>query len=174
MTKTKSIQQQHKKLLFPILLYIVFVFPVSILPSVMVQPLIGSLQGTIAEIGFITSAFYYTYVFFQWPMGLLLDKHGALMLLRVCAGIIVLSLLIFYFSTNILTAFLARLLAGIGSSIAIPGALFIIHHGFPKHKFLFLAGLVECLVTLSAGISRRVNMQSFFKKLVFPTKPRKN
>ena len=140
------------------LLFVMFIFPIGVFPSLIISNLISQKEivTSVFEASILASSFYYTFVLVQWPIGLLLDRYGAIIILRISIILSILGLLIFYFSDNFFVAVFSRILNGLAGGAAIPVALFIAHHGFSQVKFLILAGVVEFLAMSSSGLSQLV------------------
>ena len=102
---------------------------VALLPQKMIH-----LSGSVAQVGYIASAFALTFVLIQIPMGRLSDTWGFKPFLFIgyltCAG----SGVLYYFSNDVIPILLGRMLQGIGEVPvwSLPPALLALHH--PRHK----------------------------------------
>lgn len=150
--------RRHNFMLIMTLLFVMFIFPIGVFPSLIISNLISQKEivTSVFEASILASAFYYTFVLIQWPIGLLLDRYGAIIILRISIILSIIGLIIFYLSNNFFVAVLSRILNGLAGGAAIPVALFIAHHGFDEAKFLILAGVVEFLAMSSSGLSQLV------------------
>lgn len=125
-------------------------------PSVMVPQLMQSFAINTAQVGFLTSAFYYTYVFLQMPAGILVDRFGARRLLLCAAILLTFSCLLFSNAQHFQQANFSRALMGIAASPGIVAALFLARHWFPARRFALLVGLTEMLGLFGAGIGEPI------------------
>ena len=102
---------------------------VALLPQKMIH-----LSGSVAQVGYIASAFALTFVLIQIPMGRLSDNWGFKPFLVIgyltCAG----SGVLYYFSNDVLPILLGRMLQGIGEVPlwSLAPALLALQH--PRHK----------------------------------------
>lgn len=112
----------------------------------------GEFNLTPSELGYLTAAFYYSYVFMQIPVGLCYDRFSArrvlcIASLSLCMGVIGLSISHFFWQ-----AFFARVLMGIGSSFGFVGMLCITSAWFSTQRFTLLIGISETLAMLGVAL----------------------
>src|SRR5882724_5321788 len=69
-----------------------------------------------AEIGLLSSAFFFSFAAAQIPLGIALDRYGPKRCMLVCAGIAFLGTLAFATATTPVGLVTARVLMGLGSS----------------------------------------------------------
>ncbi len=106
-----------------------------------------------SEVGYLTAAFYFSYVIMQIPVGLAYDNFGPKRILSfasltLCFGIVCLAL-----SQNYWQAMLGRLLMGVGSSFGFIGMLYVTASWFSPKRFGILIGLSETLAMLGVSIA---------------------
>ena len=112
------------------------------------------LAADTAAIGLMNSCFYWAYAAMQIPAGMLIDKLGAKKL--ATAGIILVSLGSLYFATitSITDASIARIIIGIGASVAFICAMKLIIIWFPPYRFALVAGLTNLAGYIGASIGQ--------------------
>ncbi|MCW5730767.1 MAG: MFS transporter [Alphaproteobacteria bacterium] len=119
-------------------------------PSVMVEDLMRDFAVGGAILGNLSAFYFYAYASLQIPVGLLLDRHGPRRLLTgaalLCAG----GSLVFALAPGLGTAYLGRLLIGIGAGFTWVGALTLVTLFFPARRFALLVGLAQLIGMLGA------------------------
>jgi len=95
---------------------------------------------SLEQFGIIGSAYYITYSFMQIPVGILLDRFSARVLITVASGLCAFGALWFGFAYEFFPAFVSRLLIGLGSSFGFVALLITTLNWFPKKHFAFLIG----------------------------------
>ena len=141
---------------FYLMQYGLLVFPSAITPDLQ-----QSFQVTATEIGILYSAFLYTYVVMQIPVGFLFDKYSTRKLLFF--PILLLALGCFLLSTaqDFYMAVLSRMIIGLSGSFAFVGAIYIGRSWFSLLMFPIIVGLTEAasgigsigFTTILAGLS---------------------
>jgi MFS family permease len=94
-----------------------------------------------AEIGMLSSAFFFSFVAVQIPLGMALDRFGPRLCLVVCAGVTVVGAIVFASATSAAGLILARVLLGLGASASLMAPLSVFARRFPPNRFAPLAGL---------------------------------
>ena len=124
-------------------------------PSVMVDRLMAdfSIGGTV--LGTLSSLYFYAYASIQIPVGVIIDRWGAripfaLALLLATAGSA-----LFAAATDIATAYLGRILIGVGAAFAWVSVLKISSLHFPPRRFAMLSG-AGMFVGLIGGLTGQV------------------
>ena len=119
------------------------------IPSVLSQQLRTSLMLDVADVGILYSAFLYTYVVMQIPVGMLFDRFRSRNLLFTASILLAFGCLIFAVSDNLYVAIIGRMIMGIGGSFAFVGALYLGRTWFPIVIFPLIVGLTEAMSGLS-------------------------
>ncbi len=129
---------------------------IRIAPSAMELPLRHHFALSATGFGLLSSIYYYTYVPFQIPVGVLMDRFGPRRLLTIaCAGCAIGSLL--FATTKIFgVAIVGRAVMGFGSAFAYVGVLKIATIWFPEDKLGMIAGLASAIGTVGAMIGDNV------------------
>src|SRR3989338_6717650 len=94
-------------------LFVMFQFMLQGAPSVMLHPLIVDLKTDVIGVGFLTSSFFYTYVFCQVPAGILVDRFGPRKCLIVGIFLLAASSFLFGLAHSLWMARLIRMLMGL-------------------------------------------------------------
>ncbi len=118
--------------------------------SVFLNQMIPDLQTSAAQIGLLSSCYYYAYALMQLPAGTLVDRYGPKKL--VLGGIILVVIGTLWFSTinGVWAGGTARFLIGIGSAFAFVSALQFIIIWFPQSRFALLAGMTNFMGYIGA------------------------
>lgn len=118
----------------------------------MVGPLMLDFHASLAEIGFLSSSFFYTYVILQIPAGILVDRFGARALLAGGCLLTSMAAIIFGCVHEFDDAVAMRLLMGLASSPGVVGVMYLAGRWFPREKFVLLAALVETIGMLGGAV----------------------
>lgn len=122
-----------------------FQFVLQSTPNVMIVDLIHCLHVNETEIGFLTSSFFYTYLFFQIPAGMVVDRYGARIVLASSVLLGGLSCMLFAMADTLAAAELSRLLMGLVTAPCVPAVMYVAAKHFSTKKFTVLAGLAESI-----------------------------
>ena len=94
-----------------------------------------------AEIGLLSSAFFFAFAAAQIPLGIALDRYGPKRCMLICAAIAFLGTLAFAVATTPAALVTARILMGLGSSCYLMAPLALYAKRFPPERFTLLAGI---------------------------------
>jgi len=97
------------------------------------------------QLSIIGAAYYLTYGIMQIPVGILIDRYGARLLLTIAITVCVFGVFLFSIAQDFYLAIFGRLLMGLGSSFGFVGLLIIALNWFPRQRFGFFAGLAQFL-----------------------------
>jgi MFS family permease len=101
-----------------------------------------------ADIGLLSSAFFFSFAAAQVPLGIALDRVGPRRSMLVCAVVAVIGAVTFSIATTPLGLILARALLGLGSSCFLMAPLALYARRFQPDRFATLAGLQVGIGTL--------------------------
>ncbi|AMO56724.1 hypothetical protein GZ77_02915 [Endozoicomonas montiporae] len=120
--------------------------------SVMLPELQHSLNLDLPQVGWVTSAFLYTYLIFQIPGGVVADRFSGRWTLFVCC--LLLASACFWFSRagSFTEATMARGFMGIATAPGIVVCMSLVACWFPKRWFPALSGLVESMALLGGAL----------------------
>ena len=116
--------------------------------GVIAPNLAGDLGLSAAEIGLLSSAFFFAFAAVQLPLGMALDRFGPRLVLLVCAGITVVGAILFASATTTTGLVVARILLGLGCSSSFMAPLALYAKRFPPDRFATLTGLQLGLGTI--------------------------
>ncbi len=118
------------------------------------NPLIRQELGlSISQMGYLLSAFLWSYAFCQLPTGAMVDKIGPRRLLTVGLSLWSLAQLLGGFVQGFNQFFVARLLLGVGEAPQFPTGARVVRDWFnPRHRGL-ATGIFNCASTLGVAIS---------------------
>ena len=94
-----------------------------------------------AEIGLLSSAFFFSFAAAQIPLGIALDRYGPKRCMLLCAVVAFLGALAFAVATTPAGLVTARVLLGLGSSCYLMAPLALYAKRFPPERFTLLAGI---------------------------------
>ena len=113
-----------------ILLFVILQFYHSS-PAVIASDLMTDLSLTAANLGFLSSFFFYAFAVIQIPMGAAIDHFGARRLILILSVIGIAGAVIFSLAGTYHTAVLGWSLMGLGMAIALMGTYKLITIWFP-------------------------------------------
>jgi MFS family permease len=116
--------------------------------GVIAPDLAAELSLSAADIGLLSSAFFFAFAAVQLPLGIALDRFGPRKVLLVCAGITVAGAIMFAVATSAGGLIAARILMGIGCSSSLMAPLALYAKRFPPERFATLIGLQLGLGTI--------------------------
>lgn len=129
--------------------YILRLIPNLIMPELFAQFNIGA-----KEFGTFAGIYYIGYIVIHIPIGLLLDRFGAKLVLPLCIILTTLGLTPILYATSWEYVLVGRLFTGIGSSAAIVGALQIFRIIFPNN-FSRMLGIMVCFSLITVVYSNK-------------------
>jgi MFS family permease len=94
-----------------------------------------------AEIGLLSSAFFFSFAAAQIPLGIALDRYGPKRCMLLCAVVAFLGALAFAVATTPAGLVTARVLMGLGSSCYLMAPLALYAKRFRPERFTLLAGI---------------------------------
>jgi MFS family permease len=108
---------------------------------------------TPAQIGLLSSMFFFLFAAIQIPLGMALDRFGPRICLSVGAAVTVLGCIAFASAASPQGLIAGRALMGLGAAGALVGALTVYARRFPAHRFAMLTGLQVGVGTVGALIA---------------------
>jgi sugar phosphate permease len=121
-------------------------------PGVMGRELQLAFSVGTAELGLLSSFFYYPYIAMQIPVGLLVDRYSIRFLLTIMAILTALGCVVFGISSSLWVAIIGRMLIGFSAAFAFVSALRLAAMWFPPSKLGLLAGLTQALGMWGAAV----------------------
>ena len=101
-----------------------------------------------AEIGVLSSAFFFAFAAVQLPLGVAIDRFGAKRCMLVCTAVVVVSALMFAWGRTPTELTTARVIMGVGTSCYLIAPLALYAQRFAPDRFAMLAGLHMAVGTL--------------------------
>lgn len=118
-----------------------YAFLQRIAPSVMVQDLMAEFAVGAAMLGNLSAIYLYAYAGLQIPIGVLIDRWGARLMIALALAVAGAGSLLFGTAETLGLAYLGRLLIGVGSAVGFVGTLMLVGEWFPPGRFALLSGL---------------------------------
>ena len=122
-------------------------------PAVLAEDLIHSFNASGAVAGLMASAYFYPYALMQAPGGIIADKLGARLLVTICMFVASVGSVLFSMAGSVTTAFLARVLVGLGVSAVLVPTYKALTSWFPYRQFVMAASLVISIAGLGGVVA---------------------
>jgi MFS family permease len=118
----------------------------------MVSDLMETFAVGAAVLGQLSALYFYPYALLQIPIGILLDRFGARLLLSGAMAAAALGTVAFGLAHSLELAYAGRFLIGAGSAVGFIGSLALASQWFPPRRFATLAGLAM-LIGMTGGFA---------------------
>ena len=132
--------------------FYLFSFFAQVEPGLAPGPIALHYHLSNADLGTLTSVFYWIYGPMQIGAGLLMDRYGAKRFILLGSFACAAGTLIFAVSGSAVFGGLGRALTGFGASFAFVAALWLVNHWFPPERFALLTGGVGSIGMLGTAI----------------------
>lgn len=114
-------------------------------PAICAQDLMKNFELSATAMGFISSAYFYTYGFMQLPMGILIDSFGPKRILMVTGILSGIGSILFGLAYDFKSLLFSRTLIGLGVASVFVSALRILRDEFRPHELGGVSGLLMML-----------------------------
>ena len=121
--------------------------------GVIAPDLAAELHLSAAQIGLLSSAFFFVFALAQLPLGVAFDRFGPKRCLLVCAVVVVLGIVVFAGAHSAAGLTLGRALLGLGAASFLMAPLAIYARWFARDRFSTLAGLQIGVGTIGTLLS---------------------
>jgi MFS family permease len=121
--------------------------------GVIAPDLATELHLSAAQIGLLSSAFFFVFAAAQLPLGVAFDRFGPKRCLLVCAAIVILGIVVFATAGSAAGLTLGRALLGLGAASFLMAPLAIYARWFARDRFSTLAGLQIGVGTIGTLLS---------------------
>ncbi|MDR1433463.1 MAG: MFS transporter [Puniceicoccales bacterium] len=136
--------------------FYLYEYLVRVAPSVMESELAKQFSASAATMGMGVATYYFIYAPLQLFAGIMFDKFGGRTILVPASIIVVVGCLVPIIPSNSLICVAAgRTLAGIGSSFAFIGVMYLASVWFYDHRLAFLSGLATSFGIFGALLGQR-------------------
>lgn len=129
--------------------YVFFQFLIQASSSLMQDDWLRQFGLNHLTVSYLSASFFYTYLFFQIPAGLIYDRYRARTILTVASLSLGLGCLLFAGATSFYFAVFARMLMGAGAAFGFVGMLKITSTLFPSKQFPLMVGISEAFAALA-------------------------
>ena len=116
--------------------------------AVIAPNLINDLRLNAETLGVLGGAFFYSFALFQIPMGPLLDRVGPRYVICYSVMVAAAGAFLFAIAGSFTTAFVGRVLIGLGMASVLMGSMKVFILQFPLEKFATLSGILLSVGTL--------------------------
>lgn len=118
----------------------------------MIPQLMQSFGINATEVGFLTTAFFYSYIVMQIPSGILIDLFGPKVILSIGCFAAATACMIFSTCHEVWMAKSSRILMGLTCAPGIVATLTLAASWFKEQRFALVAGLTETLSMMGAAM----------------------
>jgi MFS family permease len=130
--------------------FMFYKYALEVSPSVMTSTLMTAFDISGAALGNLAACYFYAYLIFQIPAGLLLDRFGPRKTTTLAIMLCALGSLVFARADTLLVAGIGRFITGAGAAFAAVNCLKLIANWFPSRQFAFMTGLMMSVAMLGA------------------------
>jgi sugar phosphate permease len=116
--------------------------------AIIAPELIRDLRLNAETLGILGGAFFYSFAFFQIPMGPMLDRIGPRLIISYLVLLGALGSFLFAIGESFTTALIGRILVGLGMASVLMGSMKVFILDFPAKRFATLAGTILSIGTL--------------------------
>lgn len=135
-------------------LFVTFQMLLQTSPSVMINDLQQAFAIDTFGVSLLSSSFFYTYVLFQIPAGMLIDRVQPRYCLTFCLIGIAAMTLLFAATHSLNMARTGRILQGVFSAPSVVPALYLAAVWFSSSRFALLAGLTEMIGMMGSAVGQ--------------------
>jgi MFS family permease len=121
--------------------------------GVIAPDLAAELNLSAAQIGLLSSVFFFVFAAAQLPLGVAFDRFGPKRCLLVCAAVVILGIVVFAVAGSATGLTLGRALLGLGAASFLMAPLAIYARWFARERFSTLAGLQIGVGTIGTLLS---------------------
>jgi MFS family permease len=121
--------------------------------GVIAPNLAQELELSPAQIGLLSSTYFFVFAAVQIPVGMALDRFGPRICLLVGAAITVLGSIVFASAATPVILILGRAMLGLGTAGSLVASLAVYANRFPPHRFATLTGLQVGIGTVGTLIA---------------------
>lgn len=132
-------------------------YVLRVVPSVIEADLREIFNISAGTSGLLGGFFYYPYIAMQVPIGALVDKFGARLLLGLAAAACAISAVLFVQANSLVTLFTSRFLLGLFSAAGFVCALKLARMWLPIYMFGLVVGFTQTLGMFGAGLGGPVS-----------------
>lgn len=118
-----------------------YAFFQRVAPSVMIPDLMAEFAVTGAVMGQLSALYFYPYAAMQLPIGALLDRYGARLMLTVALLLAAAGSIIFGAAGSVNAAYVGRFMVGAGSAVGFIASMALAAKWFHPRHFALLTGL---------------------------------
>ncbi|MCZ6925490.1 MAG: MFS transporter, partial [Rickettsia endosymbiont of Ixodes persulcatus] len=144
--------KQHEAIIayFIVAMFLCFEMALQVSPGVMTKQLMTDLHINIAELGFMSGAYFYTYAAMQIPAGLLFARFNLRYVVSAALVFCISGVLLLATANHLWISVLARILMGTGSAFGFVSVLVVTSRYFQPKHFAFLVGIAQLLAAIGA------------------------
>lgn len=134
---------------FIVSFFVYFQFLIQTSSSLMQKNWANYFHLTPLGVGYLSASFFYTYLFFQIPVGVIYDRFSAKKVLAIASFGLGLGCIFFATASNYELAILARMLMGACAAFGFIGMLKVTANNFPGKQFSMMMGISESFAAIS-------------------------
>ncbi len=142
MTKPQYNVARASLVIFSSSLFFLYVFMQLNIFNALNPALIAKFNLSSAQLGELSSYYFYGIVLFLFPAGILLDRYSARFLITLGMFVVVLSTLVFALSDSLIVLKIARFFTGLAGAFCMLGNIRLASRWFPPQRMALVIGLV--------------------------------
>lgn len=130
--------------------FMFYKYALEVSPSVMTTTLMQTFSISGSKLGHLAACYFYAYLIFQIPAGLLIDRFGPRKTTTLAISLCALGSIVFSKADTLFVASIGRFLTGAGAAFGAVNCLKLIANWFPAKHFAIMAGLMMTVAMLGA------------------------
>lgn len=134
---------------FIVSFFVFFQFLIQTSSSLMQQDWLQYFHLNALSVSYLSASFFYTYLLFQIPVGLIYDRFNAKIILMVASFCLGIGCIMFSFSSTIPMAIFSRMMMGASAAFGFIGMLKVNSNLFPGRQFSIMMGLSEAFAAIA-------------------------
>ncbi|MFN3234644.1 MAG: MFS transporter [Gammaproteobacteria bacterium] len=141
-------------------IFVLFQFFVQLATGEITGRLMQDFHISAAVVGNLSASFFYAYLLFQLPVGILLDRFGVRRTLTCAVLSLALGAFIFATAHSVFVAAIGRAFMGAGSAFSFVGVLCLVAIWFPPRLFSLMVGLCEMVGMFGTAVGENFLSES--------------
>ncbi len=137
-------------------LFYTYQYVLRILPSIVINDLMNKFAIDATQIGLFSGIYYIGYTLIHIPMGIMLDRFGAKLMMTISVLLTALGLVPMIYSDSWTLVMIGRIITSIGSATSTLGAFKLLRIAYGEEKFGLSLGFVVTAGLLGAACNTEI------------------
>lgn len=134
--------------------FVLYKYTLEVSPSIMAPELMQAFHLSGTELGNLAACYFYAYLFMQIPVGILMDRFDARVLMIIAITMCAFATVILASTHSLALAYGSRILVGFFGAFSAVGTMKLVSMLFPAHRFALLSGLMMTAAMLGAVLGQ--------------------